>query len=74
MILHLTPEDNLKSVYILMLFDRMRQPKGGYGSNRRSYSPKVRQNRKGAKKYSTRDLMADQDVFDYESGEWNFIF
>ena len=52
----------------------MRQPKGGYGSNRRSYSPKLRQNRKGTKKYSTRDLMADQDVYDYESGEWNLIF
>ena len=48
---------------------RMRQPKGSYGANRRSYSPKVRQNRKGSKKYITRDLMVDHDVYDYESGE-----
>ena len=48
----------------------MRPPKGIEYSNRRSFSPKVRSNKKTSKKFLARDLIEDTTVqFDYESGK-----
>ena len=53
---------------------RQPRPRGVEYAGRRSFSPKVRLPKKGAKKFLARNLYEDTNIqFDYESGKYVFI-